>query len=52
MGLDVNNAQPVEVAARAVGYLATCNDPLRYAGRFLESADFLREVGVPVPTAS
>jgi len=49
MGIDVNDAQPVEVAARAVGYLATCSDPLQYAGRFLESADFLTEVGIPVP---
>jgi NAD(P)-dependent dehydrogenase (short-subunit alcohol dehydrogenase family) len=51
MGIDVNNAQPVEVAARAVGYLATCDDPLQYAGRFLQSADFLAEVGLAVPAA-
>jgi NAD(P)-dependent dehydrogenase (short-subunit alcohol dehydrogenase family) len=49
MGIDVNNAQPVEVAARAVGYLATCPDPLQYAGMYLESADFLANLGIPSP---
>jgi NAD(P)-dependent dehydrogenase (short-subunit alcohol dehydrogenase family) len=49
MGLDVNNAQPVEVAARAVRYLATCSDPLQHAGMYLESADFLADLGIPYP---
>ena len=30
VGIDVAMAQPVEVAARAVRYLATCRDPLQY----------------------
>ena len=34
MDIDVNNAQPVEVVARAVGYLAQpATIPMKYAGR-------------------
>jgi NAD(P)-dependent dehydrogenase (short-subunit alcohol dehydrogenase family) len=47
MGIDVAQAQPVEVAARVVGYLATCHDPLQYAGLYLESAEFLATLYQP-----
>ena len=40
LGVDASWAQPVEVAAKAVGFLATCDDPLEFAGRCL-SADEL-----------
>ena len=48
MGIDLNTAQPVEVAARAVAYLSTCSNPLQYAGMYLESADFLASLGLSV----
>jgi NAD(P)-dependent dehydrogenase (short-subunit alcohol dehydrogenase family) len=35
IGADPAWAQPVEVAAKAVGYLATCSRPRDYAARFV-----------------
>ena len=46
MGLDVSLAQPVEVAAKVVGYLATCADPLQYAGAFIEASRLASEQGL------
>ncbi len=43
IGADPAWAQPVEVAAKAVGYLATCDDQLSYAGRFVVAREIVDE---------
>jgi NAD(P)-dependent dehydrogenase (short-subunit alcohol dehydrogenase family) len=46
IGADPNWAQSVEVAAKAVGYLSTCGDPLQYAGRFVVARELVDEHGL------
>jgi NAD(P)-dependent dehydrogenase (short-subunit alcohol dehydrogenase family) len=46
IGADPAWAQPVEVAAKATGYLATCPDPLEYAGRFVVARELVDELGL------
>lgn len=48
LGADPAWAQPVEVAARAIGYIATCEDPMAYAGRFVVARELLDEQGLTV----
>lgn len=43
MGLDPSLAQPVTVAAKAIGWLATCDDPMAYAGRFVVAREIVDE---------
>ncbi len=43
IGADAAWAQPVEIAAKAVGYLATCSHQLEYAGRFVVARELVDE---------
>lgn len=45
-GIDPDLGTPVEVPARAVGYVATCADPMAYAALFLDSAKLCQEKGI------
>ena len=46
IGADPAWAQPVEVAAKAIGFLATQDDPLTYAGRMLVAREIVDEHGL------
>jgi NAD(P)-dependent dehydrogenase (short-subunit alcohol dehydrogenase family) len=46
IGADPAWAQPVEVAAKAVGYLATCPDPSEYAARFVVARELVDAHGL------
>ena len=46
IGADPAWAQPVEVAAKAVGYLATCSDRRDYAARFVVASEVVDEHGL------
>jgi len=46
LGADVAWAQPVEVAAKATGWIATCADPLQYAGAFIVARELADEHGL------
>jgi NAD(P)-dependent dehydrogenase (short-subunit alcohol dehydrogenase family) len=46
IGADPAWAQPVEVAAKAVGYLATCARPHDYAARFVVARELVDEYGL------
>ena len=41
---DISMANPMTVPARAVGYLATCDDPMRYSGTRLSAEDLVRDL--------
>ena len=41
MGLDPSSAQPVTVAAKAIGWLATCDDTLAYAGQLVVARELV-----------
>lgn len=41
IGADVAWAQPVEVAAKATGWIATCADPLEFAGAFIVARELV-----------
>jgi len=48
-GWDPSMATPVAMPARTVGYLATCSDPMTYAGAFIDAVAFAREKGLVPP---
>jgi NAD(P)-dependent dehydrogenase (short-subunit alcohol dehydrogenase family) len=48
-GWDPYLATPVAMPARTVGYLATCPDPMSYAGRYVDAVSFAREQGLMPP---
>ena len=43
MGLRSDRAQPVDIPAKAVVYLADCEDPMRYSGKVLRATDIVAE---------
>jgi NAD(P)-dependent dehydrogenase (short-subunit alcohol dehydrogenase family) len=46
IGADVAWAQPVEVAAKATAWIATCPEPLNYAGAFIVARELVDEYGL------
>lgn len=42
-GIDPDLGTPVEVPAKAVGYIATCDNPMAYAARYVDSTALCRE---------
>jgi NAD(P)-dependent dehydrogenase (short-subunit alcohol dehydrogenase family) len=45
-GIDPDLGTPVEIPAKAVGYIATCEDPMAYAARYVDSTALCREKGL------
>jgi NAD(P)-dependent dehydrogenase (short-subunit alcohol dehydrogenase family) len=41
---DISMAHSMAVPARAVGYLAACDDPMRYSGTRLSAEDLIRDL--------
>ena len=46
LGLTDDRAQPVEVPARAVGFLASCENPMCYSGKLVTAAEIAAEHGL------
>jgi hypothetical protein len=50
LGADVAWARPVEVAAKATGWIASCADPLQRAGAFIIARELVDRHGLlPTP---
>jgi len=48
-GWDASIATPVAMPAKTVGFLATCDDPMAYAGRYVDAVTFSQEQGLVPP---
>jgi hypothetical protein len=40
-GMDVSDAIPMDVPTKAITYLATCDDPMRYTGQILSAEEMV-----------
>ena len=40
-GMDVSDAIPMDIPTRAITYLATCDDPIRYTGQILSAEEMV-----------
>ncbi len=45
-GVDLGPANPAELPVKAVGYVATSDDPMKYSGTFIDAVTFLQELGL------
>jgi NAD(P)-dependent dehydrogenase (short-subunit alcohol dehydrogenase family) len=45
-GFDPAMATPVALPAKTVGYIATCDDPMQFAGRYVDAVSFCQERGL------
>jgi NAD(P)-dependent dehydrogenase (short-subunit alcohol dehydrogenase family) len=45
-GVDLGPANPAEFPVKAVGYVATSDDPMKFSGTFIDAVTFLQELGL------
>ena len=45
-GVDLGPGNPAELPVKAVGYVATSDDPMKYSGTFIDAVPFLQELGL------
>jgi NAD(P)-dependent dehydrogenase (short-subunit alcohol dehydrogenase family) len=45
-GVNLGPANPAELPVKAVGYVATSDDPMKFSGCFIDAVPFLQELGL------